>query len=85
MSKSPFEPEQDPQEGITVSENKLEVSVTLKAGTGYDAPWIVAKGPRDEVAAFIGLEAGAKLSAFNAQVPKLAKHFHDKAEEVNPK
>lgn len=76
---SPFDPEPD------VQDNGLEVSITLKAGSGYDAPWIVAKGPRDEVARFIGLEAGAKLSAFNAQVPHLAKHFREQAEAVLPK
>lgn len=63
----------------------LEVSVTVKYGPEYDAPWLVVRGPRDEVAEFVGLEPGAKLSAFNAQVPKVSDHAHTKYQETNPK
>jgi hypothetical protein len=45
----------------------------------------VVKGPRDEVAEFIGLKPGAKLSDFNAQVPKVSDHAHKLYRETNPK
>jgi hypothetical protein len=78
---SPFTPEPD----VAVSENKAEISITLKAGTGYDAPWIVVKGPIDDVAVKSGLEPGSKVSDFMKVVPKMAKFFQDKAAEANPK
>lgn len=85
MSKSPFEPEPDPQEGITLSENHTEITLTFKAGSGYDAPWIGVKGPIDDVAVKVGLEPGSKVSAFMKVVPGMAKFFQDKAAEANPK
>ena len=63
----------------------LQVTVTIKHGGGYEDPWTVVKGPRDEVAEFIGLKPGAKLSDFNAQVPKVSDHAHKLYRETNPK
>jgi hypothetical protein len=57
MSDDPFAPDETPADPwpetssandakeAPVTQPETEVSATLKAGTGYDAPWLVARGP----------------------------------------
>lgn len=59
-----------------VATEGLTISITVKYGPGFDAPWLVARGPRDDVADFIGLPPGSKLSDFNTRVPLVADHAH---------
>jgi hypothetical protein len=62
-----------------VSEDTSDLTVTLKAGTGYDVPWIVVRGdnPADVLMKLNGLDdviaatidAANKLKAANAVAP----------------
>lgn len=63
----------------------VEVTVTIKHGAGYGAPWTVVKGNPDEVAQFLGIEDyDGKGSTLAFQTNSVAAYVSGKFAELNP-
>jgi hypothetical protein len=65
----------------------LEVTVTIKSGAGYGAPWHVVKGTPKEIAGYLGIEefpAQGQGSAIQAQLHKVAAWAAGDFESLNP-
>lgn len=63
----------------------LEVTVTIKHGAGYGAPWTVVKGTPEDVAEFLGIESyDGKGSTLALQTNTVAAYVSGKFAELNP-
>lgn len=63
----------------------LEVTVTIKHGSGYGAPWTVVKGPPAEVAAYLGIEEfDGKGSTLALQTNTVAAYVAGEFDKLNP-
>jgi len=61
---------------VTPEQNGTEVSVTLKGGAGYDAPWVVLRAPNVET---MSLMLDEKLSNLLGQAAKYGQAFSGQA------
>ena len=69
----------------TGEDMSLEVTVTIKHGAGYGAPWTVVKGSPGEVAGFLGIEEfDGKGSTLALQTNKVAAYVAGEFDKLNP-
>lgn len=63
----------------------LEVTVTIKSGSGHGAPWHVIKGTPTEVAEYLGVEDfGGKGSEIQAQIHRVSAWASEDFQALNP-
>lgn len=69
----------------TGEDMSLEVTVTIKSGSGHGAPWHVIKGSPAEVAEYLGVENfGGRGSEIQSQVHKVAAWASQDFADLNP-
>lgn len=65
----------------------LKVTVTIKSGSGYGAPWHVMEGTPDELAKYLGIEDedwDGKGSTLQSQIHKVAAWTGGDFAALNP-